>query len=229
MSAGTKYEPKGRFGRYIHNFEENAIALTLGVMTLLTFTNVVRRYIFNASLIWSLEVVSVLFAWLVLFGIAYGFKVTSHLGVDALTSVLPQRGRRIAGVLSALFCVLFAIFLLKGAWDYWAPFAELPRTTGRWFPTGIEWDTRGTAYFETDQIPMPGFLRFLEDWINYGDSYAKMPRMIPYLILPISSVLILFRIVQATLRVWRGEQESLIVSHEAEDAVEEVAALNREA
>ena len=35
-------------------------------------------------------------------------------------------------------------------------------------------------------------------------------------------------IVQATIRILKGEQESLIVSHEAEDAVEEVAAMNRE-
>ena len=229
MSAGWKYEPKSSFAKFVHEFEENAIAATLGIMTLLTFVNVIRRYVFNASLIWSLEVVLVLFTWLVLFGIAYGFKVTAHLGVDAVTNTLPARGRRIVGLISALVCVLYALLIAKGAWDYWAPFADLPRTTGRWFPTGIDWNTRGTSYFETDQIPMPQFLRFLEDWINYGDRYSKMPRVIPYLILPISAVLILFRIVQATIRVWKGEQESLIVSHEAEEAVEEVAAMNREA
>lgn len=228
MSAGWKYEPKGPVARFVNGFEENAIAAALGVMTLLTFANVIRRYVFNASLIWSLEVVLVLFAWMVLFGIAYGFKITSHLGVDALTNIFPPKGRRIAGIASAIICIFFGILLFKGAWDYWAPFAELPRTTGRWLPTGIDWGTRGTSYFETDQIPMPGFLKFLEDLINYGETYSKMPRMIPYLILPISAALILYRIIQATIRVWRGEQESLIVSHEAEDAVEDAAALNRE-
>ena len=113
-------------------------------------------------------------------------------------------------------------------WDYWAPFADLPPTSGRWFPTGFDWTARGTSYFETDQIPMPGFLRFLEDLINYGESYSKLPRMIPYIMLPVAALLILFRIVQATIRIIRGEQDSLIVSHEAEDAVEEAAALNRD-
>jgi len=225
--SGWKYQPKGRLGRFVHEFEENAIALTLGAMTILTFLNVILRYVFNSNLIWSLEVVLVLFAWFVLFGIAYGFKVTAHLGVDAVTGMLSSPMRRAAGILSAAICICYAVLLLKGAWDYWAPFAELPRTTGRWFPTGIDWKTRGTAYFETDQIPMPQFLRFLEDWINYGEHYSKMPRTIPYMILPISAALILFRIVQATIRILKGEQESLIVSHEAEDAVEEVAAMNR--
>ncbi|WIV51784.1 TRAP transporter small permease [Marivivens sp. LCG002] len=229
MSASWKYEPKTKLGRFVHEFEENAIALMLGLMTALTFINVIRRYVFNASLIWSLEVVLVLFAWLVLFGIAYGFKVTAHLGVDAVTNLLSHRGRRIAGLLSAAICLFYAVLLLKGAWDYWAPFAELKPTTGRWFPTGIDWGARGTSYFETDQIPMPGFLKWLEDAINYGETYSKMPRVVPYVILPISALLILVRIVQATLRIIKGEQNSLIVSHEAEDAVEEVAAMNREA
>jgi C4-dicarboxylate transporter DctQ subunit len=51
--------------------------------------------------------------------------------------------------------------------------------------------------------------------------------MIPYTILPVAAVLILFRVCQAVWRVWTGEAESLIVSHEAEDAVEEAAKLNK--
>ena len=56
-----------------------------------------------------------------------------------------------------------------------------------------------------------------------------MPRMIPYAILPIGAALLLFRIVQAVVRVWTGKSSSLIVSHEAEDAVKEAAAMNKEA
>ena len=156
-----KYKPKGPVGQFVNSLEETVIAALLGAMTMLTFFNVILRYAFNSSLIWSQEVVLVLFAWLVLFGVSYAFKV------------------------------------------------------------------RGRSFFETDQIPMPEWLRFLEDWINYGEHYSKMPRMIPYLILPISAALILFRVCQATLRIWNNQSESLIVSHEVEDAIEEVAAMNR--
>lgn len=223
-----KWQPQSRLGRAVDKFEENAIAAILGVMTLLTFVNVVRRYVFNTSLIWSLEVVLVLFSWLVLFGISYGFKVTAHLGVDAVINIVPRGWARALGVLAALVCVAYGLLIFKGAWDYWAPFADLPPTDGRWFPTGIDWGARSTSYFETDQIPMPGFLSFLADWINDGEAYDKMPRVIPYMILPISAALLLFRIAQVSLRLILGQQDSLIVSHEAEDAVEEVAAMNRE-
>ena len=38
--------------------------------------------------------------------------------------------------------------------------------------------------------------------------------------------LLLFRFVQATVRVWNGTATSLIVSHEAEEAVEDVKHMN---
>ena len=226
----SKYAPKGPVGRAVHGFEETAIAVLLGLMTMLTFVNVIMRYGFNSSIIWSLEVVLVLFSWLVLFGVSYGFKVTAHLGVDAITNLLPPGPRKAVALIAGAVTIFYAVLFLKGAWDQWAPFADLPPTTGRWFPTGLDTAARGRSFFETDQIPMPGWLRFLEDWINYGDRYSKLPRVIPYTILPIAAVLILFRVYQAVWRVWTGASESLIVSHEAEEAVEEAAIkLNKEA
>ncbi|MGY9047402.1 hypothetical protein P775_12325 [Puniceibacterium antarcticum] len=222
-----KYTPKGPIGRAVHGFEETAIAVMLGLMTMLTFVNVILRYVFNSSLIWSLEVVLVLFTWLVLFGVSYAFKVTAHLGVDAITNMLPRKPRKVLALISGGVCIVYALLICKGAWDQWAPFADLPPTTGHWFPTGLDTTSRGRSFFETDQIPMPDWLRFLEDWINYGEHYSKMPRVIPYTILPIAAALILFRICQAVLRVWKDQDESLIVSHEAEDAIEDVAAMNR--
>ncbi len=103
-------------------------------------------------------------------------------------------------LISGAICILYALLLCKGAWDQWAPFADLPPTTGKWFPTGFDYGGRTRSFFETDQIPMLEWLRFLEDWINEGERYSKMPRMIPYTILPIAAVLILFRICQATWR-----------------------------
>lgn len=221
------YQATGPVGRFVDTFEETAIAALLGLMTMLTFTNVVMRYAFNNSLIWSLEVVLIMFAWLVLFGISYGFKVTAHLGVDAVTNLFSPPVQKVIALVAGALCIVYGTLILKGSWDYWAPFADLPPTTGRWFPTGLDWAARSRSFFETDQVPMLSGLRFLEDWINYGETYSKMPRMIPYTILPIGAAMLLFRIVQAVGRVWTGKSASLIVSHEAEDAVKEAGALNK--
>lgn len=221
-----RYEPTGRVGRAVHSFEETAIALLLGLMTLLTFVNVVLRYIFNASIIWSLEVILILFAWLVIFGVSYAFKITAHLGVDAVTNLLPDRGKRVCALIAGAVTIAYAFLLLKGSWDYWAPYAALNRTTGpyEWLPTGFE-QTRDAAWYVTDQVPPVRWLfGWLEPLINQGEEYEKLPRVIPYVILPVGSALILFRVIQSVIAIARCDRMSLIVSHEAEDDVAEAAA-----
>lgn len=222
-----QHQPQSALGRFVNEIEETAIALILGLMTLITFTNVVLRYGFNTGLIWGLEMVSFLFAWLVLFGISYAVKVTAHLGVDAIINLLGKPMQRILALIAVAVCITYAFLLLKGAWDYWAPFAGLDATSGRWFPTGFA-NSRDQAWYETNDIPLPELLRFLEGWMNQGEEYEKLPRFIPYAMLPFGAALLLLRFVQAGLRILRGTQDTLIVSHEAEDAVEDVAHLNRE-
>ena len=207
-----------------HGFEENAIAVLLGLMVVVTFINVVMRYVFNASLIWGLELTLILFAWLVIFGISYGVKKTIHLGVDALTTQLSSGPKRIMALFAAAVCLVYAFLMMKGAWDYWAPFAGLYPTDGRWFPTGFDETARDRAFYVTDQVPMLPFLRFLEDWINYGEAYEKLPRVIPYVILPVGMALFLFRLVQATWRIATGHQQTMIVSHEVEDEIDALKA-----
>lgn len=223
-------QPQSVFGRVVNEIEETAIALILGLMTLITFVNVVLRYGFDTGLIWGLEATTFLFAWLVLFGVSYAVKTTSNLGVDALISAFSPSVRRVVAICAAIICIFYSFLLLKGAWDYWANFANLPQTTGRWFPTGLEEMKRTSyrAWYEVIDIPFPEWLRWIEPIMNEGEHYEKLPRFIPYFMLPFGAALLLFRFVQATIRIASGQSETLIVSHEAEDAVDDVAHLNRE-
>ena len=223
----SHYQPRTGLGRFVHEFEETAIAVILGLMTLITFINVVLRYGFNTGLIWGLEAVTLLFAWLVLLGVSYAVKVTAHLGVDAVINLFDKPARRVLALIAGLVCIIYAVFLMKGAWDYWAPFAGLDATTGRWFPTGFA-NSRDQAWYEVVDMPMPDWLRFIEPVMNEGESYDKLPRFIPYAILPIGMALLLFRFIQAFIRLLQGNADSLIVSHEAEDAIEDVKHMNAE-
>ena len=181
--------------------EETFMAATLAIMTLITFANVVARYVFDSNILWALEATVFLFAWLVLMGVSYGIKKRFHIGVDVVVNLLPAGGRRVCSLTAALCCVIFAVLMLKGAWDYWSPFIG-PQ-----------------AFYETDDVPMPFFLQFLADWLNDGERYEKIPRFIPYAVLPISMALLLYRLLQATWSIVTRKDEMLIVSHEVEDQV----------
>ena len=207
---------------WVDRIEETIIAVLLGLMTVITFANVVARYVFNQNIMWALELTVFMFAWMVLLGASYAVKKNAHLCVDAVINMLAPGGRRILALISVTVCILFALLLLKGAWDYWSNFANLPQTTGRVFPTGFEDKFRAKGWYETNDIPLPALLRWMEVAFNEGEEYEKLPRLVPYLVLPLSMALLLLRFVQAGWKVWTGRYDRLIASHEAEDELAEM-------
>ncbi|VAW01182.1 TRAP-type C4-dicarboxylate transport system, small permease component [hydrothermal vent metagenome] len=190
----------------VDQIEETLIAVILGLMTLVTFANVVARYVFDSNILWALQTTVFLFAWLVLIGVSYCVKITAHLGIDLVLNMVSPKMRRLMTIAAVASCILFSLLLLKGSWDYWWPFVTK------------------NAWYETDDIPMLEFLRFIEPWLNEGEAYEKLPRFIPYAALPIGMSLLLFRFVQAGWRVIRGDMDLIIASHEAEEMVQEAAA-----
>ncbi|KOO02663.1 TRAP transporter small permease [Vibrio nereis] len=191
-----------RIGKVTDAIEETLIAFFLGAMTLLTFTNVVFRYVFNDNILWALELTVFLFAWMVLVGASYGVKKHFHIGVDVVINLAPEKLRKIYALIAAACCLTFSILLLIGSWNYWYPFA-----TDR-------------AWYETDDIPMPEMLQFLADWLNEGERYEKLPRFIPYMALPIGMALLTFRFAQVTYQIAIGKLDRLIAGHEAEEELE---------
>ena len=169
------------------------IAGLLGLMTLITFANVVARFVFNSNILWALELTVFLFAWLVLLGASYEVKTHAHLGVDAILNMLAPAPRRILALISVGCCLAFSLLLLKGAYDYWAVFADLPPTSGRWFPTGFDLKARSQSFYEVQDVPMVAWLSWLEGLINYGDTYEKLPKVVPYIVLPLSMLLLVLR------------------------------------
>lgn len=106
------------FSRIINSLEESIIALLLAVMTLLVFIEVVLRFGFGTGYMWAEELTLHLSAWLVLFGVSYGIKVGSHIGVDALVKVLPRTARRIVSGIAVVACLLYCGLFMKGSWVY---------------------------------------------------------------------------------------------------------------
>ena len=198
-------ESTSKIGQFVNAIEETSIAICLGLMTLITFANVVARYLFNSNILWALELTVFLFAWLVLMGASYAVKKHVHIGVDVVLNVVSPGTRKILALLAWAACMAFSILLLIGSWDYWYPFI-----TER-------------VWLETEDIPMPQMLMFLADWLNEGEKYEKIPRFIPYMALPLGLALITFRYLQVGWQIFKGDIDKLIAAHEVEDELKEIA------
>jgi C4-dicarboxylate transporter DctQ subunit len=104
-----------RLTRWLDRAEEAFMALALGLMTVLTFVQVILRYVFHASLVWSLEATSYLFGCLIAVGMAYGVRTHAHIMVDVLTRRLsPSWQRRVAGLALAASLGYAALMIYAG-------------------------------------------------------------------------------------------------------------------
>ena len=201
-----------RVGRFVDSLEENIIAFILALMTIVTFSQVVARYGFNSGWGAALEFTRVLFAWLILFGMSYGIKIGAHLGVDAVINLLPQRLFRLAALLGAALTVLYALLLFDATWFGGLLALENKGSSGGAFeyvakfyklPIGME------------DLKWPGFI---QEWFGVKE---RVPRWIPYIILPIGLLLLAFRAAQAFVLILLGKKDAIIAAHEAEELVAE--------
>lgn len=103
---------------WLDRLEEAALGFLLAAMTLVTFGQVIARYVFSYSFVWALELVTVLFAWLIFLGMSYGVRVGAHIGVDVLVKALGPRAARVATGAASLLCIVYAAILAAGGWTY---------------------------------------------------------------------------------------------------------------
>lgn len=110
---------------WLERLEEGLIALLLAAMTVVTFGQVVARYVFNYSFVWALELSTYLFAALIFLGISYGVRVGAHIGVDALVKALPKAVANKVALAATLLCLLYAAIVLFGSWIYVSKMYEI--------------------------------------------------------------------------------------------------------
>lgn len=189
-----------QLGRLVNAIEEAILALLLAGMTLVTFSQVIARYLFNAGWVPALELTITMFAWLVLFGMSYGLKIGGHLGVDAVVRLLPRPAFRAAAVFGCLLIVVYAGIFFYGS-------------CGNPFETG---KLCGSGY--VGKMAKVGLKTEDLDW----------PRWAVYSILPIGMALLAYRAVEAAVNIVLGRREALAASHEAEDLVRENQAVLKE-
>lgn len=204
----TLGEAMQRVDNWVTRFEENVIALLLAAMTIVTFTQVVARYGFNSGWTGALELTRILFAWLILFGMSYGVKMGTHLGVDAIIRLFPAPIFRILAIFGALCGVAYAVILLHSDWLQWF---------------GIS--TRGGAIDYWSRMYRIGIglddLRYPELVQEAFGTQERVQRWIAYLILPVGLALFAFRCTQAAWQILTGKREMMIAAHEAEELVAE--------
>ena len=97
--------------KILTNLDAIITSITLLSCVVLVNANVIMRYFFSMPIRWSEEVVTSLFVWTVFIGSAYAYRNHSHLGVDILVKMFPERGRKVIEFIIAILEMLVLIML----------------------------------------------------------------------------------------------------------------------
>ncbi|MDA7982061.1 MAG: TRAP transporter small permease [Alphaproteobacteria bacterium] len=183
------------FSRALARAEEACVSLLLAAMVIVSFSQVVARYVFNSGWVPALELTTVLFAWMILLGMSYGVRVGAHLGVDALIRLLPRRLFRAVSIFAALVCVFWALLLFETLWF--------------------------TAIFGMEE--RGGALAYVRRMHSIGLELEDLPveRWIAYTILPVGLLLFAYRSIEAIVQMIFGNRTAIISSHETPAIVDD--------
>ncbi len=92
------------------------IGITGGVA--IAFTNVVARYVFDASLVWATELTIFLFLWSAFFAAAYCFKKDAHIAVTIVLDVVPSHIAKPMLLISHTVTIIFLIAVAYFGYEY---------------------------------------------------------------------------------------------------------------
>lgn len=103
---------------WLGQLEEWFIAFLLAALTLVTFMQVVARYVFNYSFTWALELTGFIFAAIIFLGMSYGVRKGIHIGIDAVVNLFPYKIRHVIIILGTILCIVYASIVFYGGWIY---------------------------------------------------------------------------------------------------------------
>ncbi len=198
-----KFSPKA-----VEKFEDNLLIILMGLLTVVSFSQVIARYGFNTGWSGALEFSMVLFSWLILTGMSYGIKRSSHLGVDILLKATPKPIAKWLAIFGASTGLIYGLILLDASWlkavgidtrsgaiDYWSKMYKIN--------------------IGTEELRWPVWI---QETFGVED---RVQRWLVLIILPISLALVSFRSLQAMFEIYRGDREMVIAGHEAEELVKD--------
>ncbi|MCX5818826.1 MAG: TRAP transporter small permease [Deltaproteobacteria bacterium] len=112
-----------RFWKVIHSIDSVSSGLVLGGMILLGFSNVLSRYVLNASLAASEEILTYMLVFVALLASAPGVKRDSHVGMSILVDKSPAMFRKYFVFLKIVsYLIFFGIlfyFGIQNAYESW--------------------------------------------------------------------------------------------------------------
>ncbi|SCZ79485.1 TRAP transporter small permease [Acidaminobacter hydrogenoformans] len=95
------------------HFEEVILTFFLYIMVAVMGYQVVMRYLFNNSVVWSEELTRYLFVWSAFVSIGYCIKKRSSIKIDQIVHLMPKVVQKVILLLTKVVSLFFFVYLLR--------------------------------------------------------------------------------------------------------------------
>lgn len=95
--------------KFVRRFEKTVAAITLSIMTIVTFVAAVNRFTFSIAMPWSEELTRFLVMWMTMVGAALGVGKNEHVGIDVFVTRFPKHLQHVIALIMHAMGVVFSI------------------------------------------------------------------------------------------------------------------------
>lgn len=99
------------FLTFLNNFENYAATICFFIISILLTFQVFTRYIVGHSVTWMEEAATLLFVWMIYFGVAGAVLARKHLKIEFILDIVPFKVKRILLILDNVIFAFFNIFI----------------------------------------------------------------------------------------------------------------------
>lgn len=132
---------------YLTKVIDILVAMLMVFIAVVTFIQVIRRFIFGAVFAWAEELAIYSMIWITFLGAVLCLRHNEHTRIDAFINLFPHKIRKWIEVFDYVVCFVFMMILVYNSID-------LLKTTGRFLSTGA----RLPMYFVYSCILVSGVL-----------------------------------------------------------------------
>lgn len=117
----------------IERFFAAISGLNLAVVFVVTFAQVIQRYVFNMSIPWATDIIRICFIYSVFGGMCVGVIKKLHLNIDVVAKLVPRKVSKILSLLSNIMIIFFlsivlcySIPFILSNMDQYTPYLSFP-------------------------------------------------------------------------------------------------------
>lgn len=131
------------------------MVVSLGLMVVMVFGNVVLRYGFNSGITASEELSRWLFVWMTFLGAVVALRSHAHLGTDSLVSRLPIVGKKICLGATHVIMLFMCWLMFRGGWQQtvinWGTSSAVMEASMAWlYASGVVFSVLGGVIIAFD-------------------------------------------------------------------------------